>query len=287
MLDALAADTISASDRHFMAAALRLGREMLGQVWPNPAVGCVIVRDGIIVGQGQTQPGGRPHAERIALDDAGLLARGATAYVTLEPCCHWGKTPPCADAMIRAGIRRVVVALQDPDPRVNGGGIRRLREAGIPVLMGLGARAAAATHAGFFHRVSTEMPRLIVSRRMPRWVDAEISSEGGTPLTLIGDGRRIRPLFISSTHPRFLDPSPAPSTALSARDGMLLLGLLGLTNVVLHPADPIVPTLERGWHAVTHRAAVDSLQRAPTAADDLRRRQSHAAGIWRWRHDHA
>ncbi|MCB1349163.1 MAG: bifunctional diaminohydroxyphosphoribosylaminopyrimidine deaminase/5-amino-6-(5-phosphoribosylamino)uracil reductase RibD, partial [Maritimibacter sp.] len=103
-----------------MAHALALGRRGLGNTWPNPAVGCVIVSGDRVVGRGWTQPGGRPHAEVVALAQAGVAARGATAYVTLEPCAHHGKTPPCAEALVAAGVARVVVALTDPDPRVNG-----------------------------------------------------------------------------------------------------------------------------------------------------------------------
>src|SRR5271155_5067415 len=126
-------------DRAHMRAALALARRGLGAVWPNPAVGCVIVNEGRVVGRGWTQPGGRPHAETEALRRAGAAAHGATAYVSLEPCSHWGQTPPCADALVDAGVRRVVVALEDPDPRVAGNGIARLRAAGIAVDAGLGA----------------------------------------------------------------------------------------------------------------------------------------------------
>src|SRR3974377_1722915 len=124
-------------DRDAMRTALALARRGLGTVWPNPAVGCVIVNDGRVVGRGWTQPGGRPHGETEALRRAGEAARGATAYVTLEPCCHWGKTPPCTGALIGAGVRRVVVGIEDPDPRVAGDGIRQLRAAGLAVEIGL------------------------------------------------------------------------------------------------------------------------------------------------------
>ena len=116
----------SSDDAAHMRAALGLARRGLGNTWPNPAVGCVLVREGQVVGRGCTQPGGRPHAETEALARAGELARGATAYVTLEPCSHWGRTPPCCDALIRAGVARVVVAAGDPDPRVDGCGLARL-----------------------------------------------------------------------------------------------------------------------------------------------------------------
>ena len=132
-----------------MAHALRLARRGLGNVWPNPAVGCVLLRDGRVVGRGWTQPGGRPHAERMALDQAGPLAAGATAYVTLEPCAHHGRTPPCAAGLVGAGVARVVTALTDPDPRVAGRGHQMLRDAGIPLIEGVLADQAADLQAGF------------------------------------------------------------------------------------------------------------------------------------------
>src|ERR1700710_1393288 len=111
-----------AADQRFMALALALGRRGQGRTWPNPAVGAIVVKDGIILGRGWTQPGGRPHAEPVALAQAGEAARGATLYVTLEPCSHVGKSPPCADAVIAAGITRVVSAIEDPNPEVAGEG---------------------------------------------------------------------------------------------------------------------------------------------------------------------
>src|SRR6202158_5107385 len=136
-----------AADQRFVALALALGRRGLGRTWPNPAVGAVIVKDGIIVGRGWTHPGGRPHAETEALRRAGAAARGATLYVTLEPCSHHGKTPPCADAIVAAGIARVVSALEDPNPEVAGAGDARLRAAGIAVDVGVGAAQARRAHA--------------------------------------------------------------------------------------------------------------------------------------------
>src|ERR1700733_5953894 len=139
-------------DARFMSLALALGRRGLGNTWPNPAVGAVVVRhDGsapVIVGRGWTQPGGRPHAEVEALRRAGAAARGATLYVTLEPCSHFGRSPPCSDAIIAAGIARVVSAIEDPNPEVAGRGHARLRAAGIVVDVGLGAAEAADDHAG-------------------------------------------------------------------------------------------------------------------------------------------
>ena len=125
-----------------MAEAIELGEGARGRTAPNPNVGCVIVRDGEIVGKGATAPGGRPHAETEALREAGEAARGATAYVTLEPCAHHGKTPPCAEALVASGVARCVVAVGDPDPRVAGGGIAILERAGIAVTLGALAEEA-------------------------------------------------------------------------------------------------------------------------------------------------
>ncbi|MGD9918731.1 MAG: bifunctional diaminohydroxyphosphoribosylaminopyrimidine deaminase/5-amino-6-(5-phosphoribosylamino)uracil reductase RibD [Paenirhodobacter sp.] len=149
---------MSEADSRFMRLALSLAARGLGNVWPNPAVGCVIVNEGRIVGRGWTQPGGRPHAERRALDRAGAAARGATAYVTLEPCAHFGKTPPCAMGLIEAGVARVVSAHEDPDPRVSGQGHAMLRAAGVQVDVGLMEAEARALQAGFLSRITLGRP---------------------------------------------------------------------------------------------------------------------------------
>src|SRR5215831_15212564 len=150
-------ETDAATDARLMDLALALGRRGLGNTWPNPAVGAVIVRDEgggpVIVGRGWTQPGGRPHAEVEALRRAGDAARGATLYATLEPCSHHGKTPPCVDAITAAGVSRVVSALEDPNPEIAGKGHTRLREQGITVDVGIGADEARRAHAGHFRRV--------------------------------------------------------------------------------------------------------------------------------------
>jgi len=152
----------SSRDIAYMQEALALARSSLGKVWPNPSVGCLIVKDGDAVGRGATQEGGRPHAEIVALNEAGDRSFGATAYVSLEPCSHWGESPPCTDALIEAGIERVVVAVLDPDIRVNGSGIERLIEAKIAVEIGICRDEAIDVNAGFFHKVETGRPLVVV-----------------------------------------------------------------------------------------------------------------------------
>src|SRR3954452_23080174 len=132
------------ADQRFMALALTLGRRGFGNAWPNPAVWAVVVKDGVVVGRGWTQPGGRPHAEIEALRMAGEAARGATLYATLEPCAHHGRTPPCVEAIVDAGVSRVVVGIEDPDERVRGAGIRALRAAGVSVDVGVCAEEVRA-----------------------------------------------------------------------------------------------------------------------------------------------
>lgn len=173
-----------------MALALSLGRRGLGRVWPNPAVGCVIVKDGLIVGRGRTADGGRPHAETEALRQAGALAAGATAYVTLEPCSHHGKTPPCADALIAAGVATVVVATGDPNPKVSGAGIARLQAAGIVVRFGVLQTEADADHAGFFLTQTAKRPFLTL--KLAATIDGRIATKTGDSQWITGpDARRL------------------------------------------------------------------------------------------------
>ena len=171
-----------------MAHALRIARRGLGNTWPNPAVGCVLVRQGRVIGRGWTQPGGRPHAERMALDAAGEAARGATAYVTLEPCAHHGRTPPCADALVAAGVGRVVSALTDPDPRVAGRGHARLRTAGIEVAEGICAAEAAAMQQGFLSRVMQGRP--MITLKLAGSFDGRIATASGESRWITGDAAR-------------------------------------------------------------------------------------------------
>jgi diaminohydroxyphosphoribosylaminopyrimidine deaminase/5-amino-6-(5-phosphoribosylamino)uracil reductase len=179
-----------AADQRFMQLALTLGRRGQGRTWPNPAVGAVVVKDGIIVGRGWTQPGGRPHAEPVALVYAGEAARGATLYVTLEPCSHFGKSPPCADAIIAAGIARVVSAIEDPNPEVAGQGHARLRAAGIAVDIGLGAAEAARDHAGHFRRVRDKRPHVILKLAVS--ADDKIAAVGNRPVAISGEAAKAR-----------------------------------------------------------------------------------------------
>ena len=165
------------ADRRFMALALSLGRRGMGRVWPNPAVGCVIVKEGRIVGRGWTADGGRPHAEPQALAKAGAASRGATAYVTLEPCAHHGQTPPCAEALVAAGVARVVIAAGDPDPRVAGRGVEILRRAGIEVETGVMQAEAEADHAGFLTRITTGRP--FVTLKLASSLDGRIATATG------------------------------------------------------------------------------------------------------------
>lgn len=178
------------TDQRHMAHALALGRRGLGQVWPNPSVGCVIVNAGRVVGRGVTAPGGRPHAETQALAQAGDLAGGATAYVTLEPCSHHGKTPPCAQALIDAGVARVVSALTDPDPRVSGRGHGMLRDAGIAVETGILADQAAQDQAGFLSRVTRGRP--MVTLKLATSFDGRIATATGQSQWITGpEARRM------------------------------------------------------------------------------------------------
>lgn len=173
-----------------MALALLLGRRGLGRTWPNPAVGAVIVKNGVIAGRGWTQSGGRPHAEVEALRRAGEAARGATLYVTLEPCSHHGKTPPCADAIIAAGVARVVSALEDPNPKVAGEGHARLAAAGIAVDIGVGAEEARRDHGGHIRRVRDGRPQ--VTLKLAISADGKVAAAGRRPIAITGAEVRDR-----------------------------------------------------------------------------------------------
>jgi diaminohydroxyphosphoribosylaminopyrimidine deaminase / 5-amino-6-(5-phosphoribosylamino)uracil reductase len=184
----------SPHDERFMDLALALGRRGLGNAWPNPAVGAVVVDEAgdvpVIAGRGWTQPGGRPHAEVEALARAGSRARGATLYVTLEPCSHHGQTPPCADAIIAAGIARLVSAIEDPNPEVAGEGHARLRAHCIAVEIGLRAAEARDAHAGHFRRVRDGRPH--VTLKLAVSTDGKVGLAGRKPAAITGERARAR-----------------------------------------------------------------------------------------------
>lgn len=187
-----------ADDERWMRAALALARRGLGRTWPNPAVGCVIVKDGVAIGQGWTQPGGRPHAETEALAMAGPLSADATAYVTLEPCSHHGRTPPCAAAIIKAGIDRVVVACGDPDPRVSGRGIAALRKADVSVSEGVLAEEARKMNRGFLKRHIEGLP--LVTLKLATTLDARIATSTGESQWITGPESRRYGHYLRATH---------------------------------------------------------------------------------------
>ena len=180
--------SITPHDERFMAAAIRLSRAHLGRTASNPSVGCLIVKDGVIVGQAVTALGGRPHAEPQALAEAGERARGATAYVTLEPCSHHGKTPPCAEALIAYGVARVVISVTDPDPRVSGRGISMLREAGIKVDAGVLEAEARRALAGYLTRQTKNRP--YVTLKLAVSADGMIGRQGEGQVAITGPEAR-------------------------------------------------------------------------------------------------
>jgi diaminohydroxyphosphoribosylaminopyrimidine deaminase/5-amino-6-(5-phosphoribosylamino)uracil reductase len=186
-----------------MRTALLLAERGLGRVAPNPAVGCVITgADGHVVGRGWTQPGGRPHAETEALRMAGAKARGGTAYVTLEPCSHHGKTPPCADALVEAGIKRCVVACKDPYPEVNGRGIQRLKDAGIDVEVGLLGDEAEEVNLGFLTAVRENRP--MVTLKIASSLDGRIATKSGDSKWITGALARAHGHRLRATHDAIL-----------------------------------------------------------------------------------
>ncbi len=198
------ADKGTPSDQAYMRTALVLARRCLGRVWPNPAVGCILVhfdlekwRCGKVVGRGWTQPGGRPHAETQALDRAGEEARGATAYVSLEPCNYHSKTPPCTQALIDSGISRVVTALKDPNPKVSGQGLGTLKDAGIEVNCGICAEEAAYINEGYLLLQSTGRP--LITLKIATTMDGRIATQLGESHWITGDEARAHAHLMRST----------------------------------------------------------------------------------------
>jgi diaminohydroxyphosphoribosylaminopyrimidine deaminase/5-amino-6-(5-phosphoribosylamino)uracil reductase len=263
-----------AVDLQAMRAALALARRGLGRVWPNPAVGCVIVRDGRVIGRGWTQPGGRPHAEAEALARAGDAAKGATAYVTLEPCSHHGRTPPCADALIAAGLSRVVAAIEDPDPRVAGGGLARLRAAGLDVEAGLCAAEAAEINAGFLSRLRLGRP--LVTLKLATSLDGRIATASGESRWITGAPARERAHLLRATHDAILvgtDTVIADNPELTCR----------LPGLARH--SPVRVALDRqlripaGAHLVAEARAVPTWILTLASADEARQKALREAGV--------
>jgi diaminohydroxyphosphoribosylaminopyrimidine deaminase / 5-amino-6-(5-phosphoribosylamino)uracil reductase len=176
------------TDQHWMQVALRLAHGGLGHTMPNPCVGCVIVKDNQLMGQGVTARGGRPHAETVALAQAGNRAKGSILYVTLEPCQHWGVTPPCTDSIIGAGVSRVVVAIMDPDKRMMGGGLERLKQAGIEVECGVLAEQAAKQQQGFLKRMKQGLP--YTALKIASSLDGKIALNNGQSQWITGEAAR-------------------------------------------------------------------------------------------------
>ncbi|TGX53711.1 bifunctional diaminohydroxyphosphoribosylaminopyrimidine deaminase/5-amino-6-(5-phosphoribosylamino)uracil reductase RibD [Sphingomonas gei] len=191
------------TDARWMGAALGLSERSRGRTAPNPNVGCVLVRDGRVVGRGWTQPGGRPHAEAMALAQAGEKSRGATCYVTLEPCAHLSpRGPACADLLATAGVGRVVIALGDPDPRTNGAGAARLREAGIDVVEGIAEAPARAAMAGFFARQARRRP--FVTLKLATSLDGGIALASGESRWITGPEARAHAHLERARHEAIL-----------------------------------------------------------------------------------
>ncbi|WP_343222903.1 bifunctional diaminohydroxyphosphoribosylaminopyrimidine deaminase/5-amino-6-(5-phosphoribosylamino)uracil reductase RibD [Paracoccus bogoriensis] len=226
--------TAPEDDIRHMRHALRLAARGLGNVWPNPAVGCVIVRDGRVVGRGWTQPGGRPHAERMALDMAGEAARGATAYVTLEPCAHHGRTPPCASGLVTAGIARVVSAMTDPDPRVCGAGHAILREGGVTLTENVLAPEAARLQAGFLSRLMRGRP--FVTLKLATSFDGRIAMPDGESRWITGPEARLHVHAMRASHDAVM------VGARTARTDLPHLNVRGIAT----PRQPVRVVLTRG-----------------------------------------
>jgi diaminohydroxyphosphoribosylaminopyrimidine deaminase / 5-amino-6-(5-phosphoribosylamino)uracil reductase len=237
-------------DARLMAAALSLSRRSLGLAAPNPSVGALVVKDGLIVGRGVTGQGGRPHGEVLALEEAGALAKGATLYVTLEPCSHHGKSPPCADAIINAGVARVVSALEDPNPKVAGDGHERLRAAGIEVLTGIHEEEARRLHLG--HILSVTEGRPMVTLKLAETADGYAAgADGAPPLAITGATANDFVHMMRAMHDAIL----IGSGTATADDPLLTVRLPGLearkplrivldTKLLLSPGSKLAATAQ-------------------------------------------
>jgi diaminohydroxyphosphoribosylaminopyrimidine deaminase/5-amino-6-(5-phosphoribosylamino)uracil reductase len=262
------------TDLEHMRSALALARRGLGRVWPNPAVGAVLVRGGRVVGRGWTQPGGRPHAETEALARAGAAAAGATLYVTLEPCSHHGKTPPCVEALLSAGIARAVIAIEDPDPRVSGRGIARLREAGVETVLGVMADEALDLNAGFLLRLAEGRP--LVTLKLAMTLDGRIATRTGESRWITGEMARARAHLMRARH----DAVVVGSGTVLADDPLLNVRLPGLGDW-----SPLRIVLDGRMRLPLTSALVAGARETPTllvtleGGDRLRRRAYVDCGV--------
>ncbi len=259
-------------DQRFMDLALSLGRRGLGNVWPNPAVGCVIVQGERVVGRGWTQPSGRPHAEAMALAQAGDAAQGADVYVTLEPCSHTGKTPPCADALVNAGVSRVIAALGDPDERVAGRGFEKLRQSGIEVSIGVGAEVAALDQRGFLSRTTRGLPMLTL--KIATSLDGRIATASGESQWITGARARREAHALRARHDAVLvgaGTAREDNPTLTVRD----LGVQQQPVRVVVSRNLNVPMPSRLSESIDQAAYW--ILHGPTAPTD-RRENAHAHG---------
>ena len=258
--------TTHPEDAQHMAHALRLAARGLGNCWPNPAVGCVLVRDGLIVGRGWTQPGGRPQAEARALQQAGPRAEGATAYVTLEPCAHHGHTPPCAEALIAARVARVVTALTDPDPRVSGKGHALLRAAEITVTEGVMTPEATALNAGFLKRVTQGLP--FVTLKLAASLDGRTATATGESRWITGPEARRKVHALRLAHDAVMVGS---GTALADDPDLTVRDLGDVRQPVRIVLDRMLKHAPESRLGRTARQSPVWLLHGPTAPDAARK----------------
>lgn len=277
----------SPDDARFMHYALRLAHRGLGQTWPNPSVGCVLVKEGQIIGAARTGYGGAPHAETAALEQAASRARGATAYVTLEPCAHHGTTPPCADALVKAGVTRVVIACTDPDERVNGQGIARLKDAGIDVAIGICETEASGQHAGFFLRIRHNRP--LVTLKIATSLDGMIATSSGESQWITSEDARAHGHLLRARHDAVLTgigTVMADNPALTCR--LPGLGHASPVRVVLDSQLRLPPDCQLAknpsappvWLLTTAKTGHDTIQTATLPADASGRVDLPAALGW-------
>ena len=247
-----ATDPVSVDeDQRWMRAALLQARYALGRTAPNPPVGCVLVKDGVLIGNGHTQDGGRPHAETEAIADAGSAARGATAFVTLEPCAHHGETPPCAEALVDAGVARVVIACGDPDKRVVGQGVSILTKAGIAVTEGVLKDQAASILSGYFTLRNHHRPRVTV--KIASSLDGRIALHDGRSQWITGERTRHFVHLLRSQHDAVMTAmgtvradNPSLTCRLPGYQGRQPLRVVAASDYDLDPQSHLATSHDQG-----------------------------------------